>query len=220
MTFCSHERQTALDMKKSSLLALLLLCAAPGVAAPVVVTARAPQGTAVPGFSSAQAQRIVGEKSRAVVRALQNNDTRALAKFVHPTRGVRFSPYVNADARDRTIKCSQMPYLANHPCKWNWGEYDGSGEPMNLTWNEFRRKMLVPHSYIPGAREDFNLLSQNGNMPNRLLEVYPGAIFARYYLPGANPDFGGLDWRTLFLAWRPVGKTWYLVGVANDEWTT
>ncbi len=209
---------------KISIFALALLCAAPMLGHAQTVSARAPQGTAAPGFSSAQAERIVGAQSRAVVRALQANDTRALAAFVHPTRGVRFSPYVHADAGERVIQRAQMPYLANHPRKWRWGTYDGEGGDMLLTWNDFRRRALVRRSYLPlassGAREDFNRLSQNGNVPNNLLDVYPGAIFTRYYLEGADPTFGGLDWRALFLAWRPVGGTWYLVGVANDEWTT
>lgn len=210
---------------KIPLLALTLLGALPAtVATAQAIDARAPQGEAVPGFSSSRAAQIVGEQSRAVVRALQNNDTRALATFVHPTRGVRFSPYIHADESDRVISRAQMPYLANHARKWNWGLYDGTGDPMNLTWNEFRRKMLVSRPYLPlkstNAREDFNRLSQNGNVPNNLLDVYPNAIFTRYYSSGYDPKFEGLDWRALFLAWRPVGKTWYLVGVANDEWTT
>lgn len=209
---------------KKLFFALALLCAAPAVADAQSVSARAPQGDAAPGFSSARAQQIVGAPSRAVVRALQNNDTRALARFVHPTRGVRFSPYIHVDSSDRIITRAQMPYLANHARVWNWGSYDGSGDPMNLTWNDFRRKVLVSRPYLPlessGAREDFNRLSQNGNVPNNLLEFYPGAIYTRYYLPGQNPKYGGMDWRALFLAWRPSGKNWYLVGVANDQWTT
>lgn len=209
---------------KISLLAVALLCVMPAVAAPVVVDARAPQGTAAPGFSSERAREIVGDQSRAVVRALQNNDTRALAQFVHPTQGVKFSPYINVEKSDRVIRRSQMPYLASHPRKWNWGSYDGEGGDMLLTWNDFRTKILRPQLYSPlqnsGAREDYNRLSQNGNLPNNLLDFYPRAIFTRYYSPGKDPKFEGMDWRALFLAWRPVGSKWYLVGVANDEWTT
>ena len=210
---------------KNLLYAFAFIGALPLTAATAqTVDARAPQGVAVPGFSSARAREIVGADSRAVVRALQNNDTRALASLVHPTRGVRFSPYIHADKSDRVISRAQMPYLARHGRVWNWGSYDGSGDPMNLKWNDFRRKMLVSLPYLPlessGAIEDFNRLSQNGNVPNNLLDFYPGAIFTRYYLPGQDPKYGGMDWRALFLAWRPVGKTWYLVGVANDEWTT
>ncbi len=135
------------------------------------------------GFSSAQTEQIVGEDSRAAVRALQNNDTRALAKFVHPTQGVRFSPYVHADEGERIIRRAQMPHLAHHPRRWNWGSYDGEGGDMMLTWNEFRRKILVPRPYLPiantGAREDFNRLSQNGNVPNNLLDVYHIHLFYR-----------------------------------------
>ena len=209
---------------KIPLFALILLCAAPAVADAQTIDARAPQGTAAPGFSSSRAAQLVGQQSRAVVRALQNNDTRALARFAHPTQGVRFSPYINASKSDRVITRAQMPYLANHARKWNWGDYNGAGGDMILTWNDFRRQFLVRHAYLPlqstQAREDFNRLSQNGNVPNNLLDAYPRAIYTRYYLPGQDPKFGGMDWRALFLAWRPVGAKWYLVGVANDEWTT
>ena len=204
---------------KISLLALSLLCCAPAWAADDAAPSSFQRN--VPGFSSARAAEIVGAQSRGVVRALQSNDTRTLAQYVHPTRGVTFSPYIFVSPKDNlTFRAGQIRHLANHPKKWDWGQFDGTGDPMKLTWNQFRQNILVPRAYLPSADESFNQIHHNGNIPNNVDEAYPGAIIARYYLTGANPDYGGLDWRALYLAWRPVGQTWYLVGIAGDQWST
>lgn len=176
---------------------------------------------AVAGFSSRQAQTLVGEQSRAVVRALQLNDTRTLARYVHPVRGVRFSPYVYVESEHPTFGRSQVLYLAHHPRKFDWGTQDGTGDPIRLNWNAFRLRHLVPRPFLPqGPRtqENFNWLFQNGNALNNLDAAYPAAIIVRYYLPGTE-KYGEMDWRALYLAWRPIGKTWYLVGIVGDQWT-
>ncbi len=174
----------------------------------------------VSGVSSARAEQIVGQRSRAAMRALQSNDTRALATLVHPTRGVSFSPYVYADAKtDINFKRGQIAHLAHHPRPWNWGDYDGEGGAMMLTWNEFRQRALLRRPYLPGAQQSFNEIYHNGNVINNVDEAYPGAIIARYYRAGTE-KYGGMDWQALYLAWRPVGKTWYLVGIVGDQWST
>ena len=207
-------------MKYQSLALLGLLWCAPAVVR-ADETAPPTLQRMVPGWSSARAEGIVGARSRAVVRALQNNDMATLARYVHPTAGVTISPYVFVSRGENlNFRAGQIKHLANHPKKWDWGTSDGEGAPMNWTWNEFRQNTLVRRNYLPGARESFNQIHHNGNILNNIDEAYPGAIIARYYLAGANPKYGGLDWRALYLAWRPVGKTWYLVGLANDEWST
>lgn len=44
-------------------------------------------------------------------------------------------------------------------------------------------------------------------------------MVVEYYLPGENPDYGGLDWQSLRLVFQHKEGAWYLVGVIHDEWT-
>jgi hypothetical protein len=54
---------------------------------------------------------------------------------------------------------------------------------------------------------------------SQLKRFYPRAILVQFHSPGRDPKYGGMDWRSLWLVWNRSGKTWKLVGIANDEWT-
>jgi len=40
-----------------------------------------------------------------------------------------------------------------------------------------------------------------------------------YHFPGIDPQYGGLDWRSLRLVFQQSGGEWYLVGIIHDQWT-
>jgi hypothetical protein len=41
-----------------------------------------------------------------------------------------------------------------------------------------------------------------------------------YHFTGFEPDYGGLDWRSLRLVFMQDGDEWFLIGIVHDEWTT
>ena len=57
-------------------------------------------------------------------------------------------------------------------------------------------------------------------MINNIPDFYPGGMMVEYHFPGIDPEYGGLDWRSLRLVFIPYGEDWFLVGVVHDEWTT
>jgi hypothetical protein len=44
-------------------------------------------------------------------------------------------------------------------------------------------------------------------------------MIVEYYFPGFDPQYGGMDWRSLRLVFSDHGGTWYLAGIIHDEWT-
>jgi hypothetical protein len=52
--------------------------------------------------------------AKKVVAALKNKDMKSLAAFVHPVKGVRFSPFAYVDIKeDLTFKGSRLENLIN-----------------------------------------------------------------------------------------------------------
>ena len=51
-------------------------------------------------------------------------------------------------------------------------------------------------------------------------EVRRGRKFVEYHDPGEDPQYEGMDWRSLRLVMVPDGEDWRLVGVVHAEWTT
>ena len=198
-------------MKKTKMsLCLVMLCA---LMMSQIFQARAWE------LSPQAAQRAVAERSRAVVRALKNRDTITLSRYVDVKRGLRFSPYVFASKSDKVISVAQVRRLNRNQTRYLWGSYDGSGEPIRLTWKDYRKSFVYPRNFFTAA-PSFNTFVRRGNLNNNLAQIYPRGVFVEYYLPGENPKYGGLDWRSLWLVWNRSGNAWKLVAIADNQWTT
>jgi len=39
------------------------------------------------------------------------------------------------------------------------------------------------------------------------------------YFPSFNPDYAGMDWKSLRLVFEQYEGRWYLVGIINNQWT-
>ena len=169
----------------------------------------------------AEAQRIIAQRTREVIGALRRRDMRRLATFVHPTRGVRFSPYFNVQPNsDRRFTRRQLPNLWRSQRRYLWGAQDAGEEMIRLTFRRYYARYVYDKDFARAPEVSYNTITNRGTLINNLLEVYPQAILVEYYVPGTDPRFGGMDWRSLWLVYERQGDDWYLVGIAHGEWTT
>jgi hypothetical protein len=44
-------------------------------------------------------------------------------------------------------------------------------------------------------------------------------MIVEYYFPGFDPQYGGMDWRSLKLVFSQADGSWNLAGIIHDEWT-
>lgn len=184
--------------------------AAPGTPAPAAATTPA----AEPGPA---ALRTAAD---AVVAALAAGDLPALADRVHPRAGVRFSPYAWVEPESHVTLSAEAlrAAAAGEPVRRTWGHYDGSGEPIVLDLGEYLDRFVYDRPYERG-RVAVDRRQGHGNTLDNAAEVYPGARVVEYHLPGEDPRFGGMDWRSLRLVFVDEDGRWLLVGIVHDEWT-
>lgn len=172
-------------------------------------------------LSPAQAKLIMEGRAREIMRALKNRDMRKLSTFVHPRRGVLFSPYVYVDRKmSRVLSRQQLISLYRSNRRLVWGEEDGSGDPIRMTFRRYFNAFVYQQDLLRG-RVSYNVEKpQGGNTVSNLWEHYPRAIIVGYHHDGVTgPEGGAMDWQSLYLVFEKVGNNWYLVAVANDEWT-
>ncbi len=82
-------------------------------------------------------------KSKQVLRALKNKDAKTLATYVHPTKGVRFSPYGNVDTqKDLTFRRKDVVKIYTLPA-YVWGQADGSGDDIKLNFAGYHKKVCI-----------------------------------------------------------------------------
>ena len=194
------------------LLVYALLCAVLSANAQAPAT---PMGT----HSPAVARSIIESRSRNALSALRLPHMSRLSNYVHPTRGLRFSPYVSTDTSDRIFSRNQVRYLGNSSQPYHWGEFDGTGDDILLTWRNYYRRFVYDRNFIAAPKVLYNTATARGNTTSTLNSRFPGAIFVEYHFPGTDA-MNFMNWRSLWLAWQRSGTTWYLSGIAHDEWTT
>jgi hypothetical protein len=183
----------------------------------VITPAASAQGDDAPSITPAAAKTIIRVRARQVILAIQAKNMTSLSTFVHPRKGLRFSPYTYVNTgTDRVFTTTQVRGLATNQRQYLWGEEDGSGDPIRTTFNRYYRGYIYDRNFAAVRDVTYNEPSGGGTMISNLFTSYPGAIVVDYYVPGRNHE---MDWKSLRLIFQKHGRIWYLVGVAHNEWT-
>ena len=170
-----------------------------------------------------EAKQAIASRARQVLMFLKARNVARLSALVHPRKGLRFSPYHSVNLQkggDRVFNRSQVKGLLANKKRYLWGEDDGSGDPIRLTFAGYHRKFLYDHDYLRAPDVTYNSETlSSGNLINNIRESYPAAIIVEYHFPGFEEKYGGMDWTSLWLVFEKQGSEWYLVGLVHGEWT-
>lgn len=163
---------------------------------------------------------IIEDRAANVLTAIKNYDVEKLADAVHPDKGVRISPYGYVDVdNDLVFPAEEVKNLANDSKTYLWGYYDGSGEPITLKFSDYYKRFIYDADFLNAEQVGYNKVLGHGNTLNNSFDVYKNSIIVEYYFSGFDPQYEGIDWRSLRLVFEKKDDTWYLVGIIHDEWT-
>lgn len=189
-----------------------------GTAVPVPPT-RMPVGTAVRPSATPEAKAVVTQLAAQAVAALKDHNLPALAALMHPNGLLRLSPYAYVRAEDLTFTPEQVSGLWEDDAVYTWGAYDGSGQPIELTFAGYYAEFLYRVDYAAAPQMSLNQRLGSGNSLDNAAEFYPGSMIVEYHFPGFDAQYAGMDWRSLRLVFEAVDGQWYLTGLINDQWT-
>jgi hypothetical protein len=165
-------------------------------------------------------QGSVEERANAAILALKNRDMETLSKLIHPTLGVRFSPYAFVQESDLVFMPQQIRDALSDPTEYVWGSYDGTGFPIEQTVVEYYEEFVYDQDFANAEEIGYDRIVRLGNYIDNSKEFYPGAFVVEYHFPGFDSELQGMDWESLRLVFLQDGQSWYLVGVIHDEWST
>lgn len=165
-------------------------------------------------------QQAVLDRAAEVIALLRDKDMTSLAGYVHSKWGLRFSPYASVKETDQVILAENIPNLRADKRLYTWGNYSGSGEPIDLSFEEYYSEFIFDVDFANAPEIALNhRLGVSTSMDN-IFEFYQSSMFVEYYFPSFDPQFEGMDWRSLRLVFMRDNDTWYLVGIIHDQWTT
>ena len=156
-----------------------------------------------------------------VMAALVAGDGPALARWVHPVKGVRFSPSAYVDPQsDLVFSAKRIEGFWQDVRKYTWGYAEGSGDPIVLTPRQYWLGYVMDRGFAHPSSVNVNQARGYGTTANNAAEVYPHATRIEYYLaPSRGPASTGTDWAALRLVFEKQEGSWFLVGVIHDEWS-
>lgn len=155
-----------------------------------------------------------------VLELLKEKDMEGLSNYVHPDKGLRFSPYGYIDVENHLVfSAEEVAGLADDDSGYTWGAYDGSGEPIKLTFDEYYDQFIFDEDFTNPQLIGNNVRVGQGNTVNNIGEVYPEARFIELHFQEIDPKYEGMDWRSLRLVFEELDGQWYLVAIIHDQWT-
>lgn len=154
-----------------------------------------------------------------VASALQAGDYGSLAKLVHPQFCLRFAPYQFLRETDQVFCQEGLAAAAQSESLLVWGQYDGSGETILLTFQEYHNRFVYDEDYFQPLVVGFDREVSQGNSINNIPDIYPDGMMVEYYFPGFDPQYGGMDWRSLRMVFVELDGQWHLVALVHGEWT-
>ncbi|NBI27446.1 hypothetical protein [Chengkuizengella marina] len=165
-------------------------------------------------------KEIVLNKANEVVLLLQAKNMSQLSSYVHPNKGVRFSPYLYVDViSDLVFNTDQINGFLTDKNVYTWGFYDGTGDSIELTPAEYFNDFVYSADFANSEEVSYNETLAEGNMIQNQFEVYPNANIVEYYFSGFDPQYEGMDWQSLNLVFEEYNGDWFLVGIIKGAWT-
>ncbi|HIP32506.1 MAG TPA: hypothetical protein EYG86_07080 [Crocinitomicaceae bacterium] len=161
---------------------------------------------------------ILLETSLKVLEAIKKEDYEKLTFYIHPTKGIRFSPYAYVDTTEDVV-IKQTSFTTSFSDNYFWGSYDGSGESINLTTKDYFKQFVYNADFLHAEKVGINKMIGVGNSLNNLTEVYPNSVYTEHHFSGFNPAYEGMDWTSLRLVYEKLDGELFLVGIIHDQWT-
>jgi len=181
----------------------------------LLIAAGPREGVAKGTLAPAAAEKLIDERAHQTIVLIQSHDWKGLVPFVHPVKGLCLSPY-NA-ACEKGMPLATLAELWESGKKLTWGSYDGSGEAIRLSLQDYYRRLVWDRDFAAAKSVLYNAYVDRGGDHYDVLETHPGDVVVDFHVPQRRPDQH--DWRSLRLVFEKSADTWYLVAIVHDEWT-
>ena len=177
------------------------------------------------GLHAQESSDLFLTTSKDVLKLIRLANFKGLSKYVHESRGLKFSPYddVYESGFDTTKFDKQnVKNFMNSKKIYNWGIYDGSGLEIKLTPREYYKRFIYDIDFE--KKSDIVFV---GNIESKATEdididlkyifkTYPNATIVHHYYKGSSNN-GFCDFKKLTLIFEQIEKKWFLVGIIHGE---
>ncbi|HHX60975.1 MAG TPA: hypothetical protein GX707_09735 [Epulopiscium sp.] len=155
-----------------------------------------------------------------VIELIKDKNMDDLAQYIHSSQGLRLSPYFYIDTQnDQVFTAQEVATLDQNTAVFTWGNYDGSGEAIDLNFNDYYDEFIYNQDFMNPHLIGNNTPIGSGNMIDNIDQAYPNGHFIEFHFTGFDAQYAGIDWNSLRLVFEEENGLWYLVGIVHGQWT-
>ena len=161
----------------------------------------------------------ISTSSESVIMILEDNQLLNLVEWIHPEKWIRFSPYTYIDVEEHNVLFSG-DIVNNTDQTYIWGHTDWKWDAIEMSISEYITTYVGNVDYIWSADEiliDYETMRWN-NL-NNINEVYSDSTYIEYYISGFEPQYEGMDWKSITIVFEEFEWAYYVVGIINWSWT-
>ena len=69
--------------------------------------------------------------------------------------------------------------------------------PITLKFSDYYKRFIYDADFLNAEQVGYNKVLGHGNTLNNSFDVYKNSIIVEYYFSGFDPQYEGIDWRSL-----------------------
>lgn len=162
-------------------------------------------------------EKAVVSLNNEILNLLKNNEFNKLAAYIHPEKGLRFSMYSFISDADKSFSKPEFEKYIDSEEKFTFGHKDGSGAIYIISLKDYLKNWTFKKDFTK-AKINYENFEGKGNSLNNIKEKYPNAVTVENYLAG-TVEYSYMDWNSLILVLEKVENQYYLIAIANNQWT-
>lgn len=165
---------------------------------------------------SSEEQILIGLNNE-VVSALQKKEYKKLSSYLHPEKGIHFSMYSFVSDKDKSFSKADFEKYIDSSVRFTFGHKDGSGAIYTVSLKDYLKDWAYKKEFDK-AKINYDNFEGKGNSLNNIKEKYPNSVIVENYLAG-TVEYSYMDWNSLILVFEKSDGKYYLVSIANNQWT-
>ena len=162
-------------------------------------------------------EKSIIDLNKEIVNLLKNKNYDKLSTYIHPEKGIHFSMYSFVSDADKNFSKSDFEKYLHNDEKFTFGHKDGSGAIYTVSLKDYLKDWVFKKDFGNG-KINYNNFEGKGNSLNNIKEKYPNAQTVENYLAG-TVEYSYMDWNSLIFIFEKIDNQYYLIAIANNQWT-
>lgn len=176
-----------------------------------------PKAAEFPAGKETSQEKTVINLNNEIVKLLKDKNYKKLSAYIHPEKGIRFSMYSFVSDDDKSFSKSQFEKYIDSDEKFTFGHKDGSGAIYIVSMKDYLKDWVFKKDFSK-SKINYENFEGKGNSLNNIKEKYPNSVTVENYLAG-TVEYSYMDWNSLILVFEKIDNQYYLVAIANNQWT-